>query len=181
MRKVPAKITRRQALKIGGGASLIPLLGTAGLTVAAEPPSAGKQAVEFRSIDPAQARLLAAVARSLFPHDFLGDETYMRIAAAIDAKAAADQATAAILQAALAAFPHDFTAMPEAQREDHVRRLERSPFFELVYAQTLTGLYGDPAVSALLGYEGSSVEFGGYINRGFDDISWLPAQTPDNT
>jgi hypothetical protein len=180
MLKDLAMITRRQALKIGGGASLIPLLSAAGLAVGAVP-SVGKQVLHLRSIDRAQARLLVAMARTLFPHDFLDDETYMRIVAAIDAKATADQGSAAILHAALAAFPYDFTAMPEAKREDYLRRIERSPFFELVYAETLTGLYKDPSVSALLGYEGSSVEFGGYIKRGFDDIAWLPVQTPDDT
>ena len=35
-------------------------------------------------------------------------------------------------------------------------------------------LYYLPAVWALLGFEGSSVEFGGYVDRGFDDIDWLP-------
>jgi hypothetical protein len=26
----------------------------------------------------------------------------------------------------------------------------------------------------LFGYEGSSLEYGGYLERGFDDIGWLP-------
>ncbi len=33
---------------------------------------------------------------------------------------------------------------------------------------------GNPRVAAFFGWEGSSVEHGGYINRGFDDIGWLP-------
>jgi hypothetical protein len=28
----------------------------------------------------------------------------------------------------------------------------------------------------MFGYEGSSVEKGGYLGRGFDDIAWLPKQ-----
>jgi hypothetical protein len=38
----------------------------------------------------------------------------------------------------------------------------------------MAGLYGNPRVAAFFGWEGSSVEHGGYINRGFDDIGWLP-------
>jgi hypothetical protein len=29
-------------------------------------------------------------------------------------------------------------------------------------------------VYRFFGFEGSSVEHGGYIDRGFDDIGWLP-------
>ena len=35
------------------------------------------------------------------------------------------------------------------------------------------GLYNNPAVWRHFGYEGPSAEFGGYINRGFNDIGWL--------
>jgi hypothetical protein len=118
------------------------------------------------------------VARTLFPHDFLGDEQYLKIVGALDAKASVEKDIAAITRAAVAAFPDEFTAMEEARREDYLRSLEGSPFFRLVYQETLVGLYGDPTVASLLGYEGSSVEHGGYRERGFDDISWLPGSTP---
>ena len=32
----------------------------------------------------------------------------------------------------------------------------------------------DTQVWAKLGYQGSSIEYGGYLHRGFDDIDWLP-------
>ena len=32
----------------------------------------------------------------------------------------------------------------------------------------------DTGVWAKLGYQGSSIEYGGYLHRGFDDIDWLP-------
>ncbi len=37
----------------------------------------------------------------------------------------------------------------------------------------VTGLYDNKAVWPLFGYEGSSWEKGGYLNRGFNDIDWL--------
>jgi hypothetical protein len=37
----------------------------------------------------------------------------------------------------------------------------------------VTRLYDNTAVWPLLGYEGSSWEQVGYINRGFNDIDWL--------
>ena len=35
------------------------------------------------------------------------------------------------------------------------------------------GLYDNKTLFPLFGYEGSSWEKGGYVNRGFDDIDWL--------
>ena len=35
-------------------------------------------------------------------------------------------------------------------------------------------LYSDPEVWELLGYEGPSYDKGGYVDRGFDDLDWLP-------
>jgi hypothetical protein len=37
-------------------------------------------------------------------------------------------------------------------------------------------LYSNPQVWPLFGYQGSSLEYGGYLERGFDDIAWLPKE-----
>ena len=37
----------------------------------------------------------------------------------------------------------------------------------------VASLYNNPEVWPKFGYEGSSAEHGGYINRGFSDIDWL--------
>jgi hypothetical protein len=174
----PTVLLRRDILKIGGSATLLPLASVLGLTAPIQRVDADARALELKSFDRAQSGLLLSVTRTLFPHDFLPDEQYMKIVAVLDAKAAADKSVAMIMGAALSAFPDDFATMEEVKREDYLRTLEGSPFFRLVYQETLVGLYGDPAVSALLGYEGSSVEHGGYLERGFDDISWLPTNKP---
>jgi hypothetical protein len=171
-------VSRRAILKIAGGATLLPLASVLGLAGPIARADASPQTVELKSLDRAQAGLLLSVTRTVFPHDFLADDQYMKIVAALDAKAAADTDVATMMKATLAAFPDDFTVMDEAKREDYLRRLEGSPFFQLVFQETIVGLYGDPAVSTLLGYEGSSVEHGGYLERGFDDISWLPMVKP---
>jgi hypothetical protein len=171
-------VSRRDILKIGGSATLVPLASVLGLAAPVQRALASPYAVEFKSLDRARARLLLSVMRTLFPHDFLPDDQYLKIVEMIDAKAAADPGVASMVNAALAAFPVDFAATDEVQREDYLRSIEGSPFFGIIYQETLVGLYGDPAVSTLLGFEGSSVDHGGYLKRGFDDISWLPADEP---
>ena len=167
-------LSRRKVLAIGGGVTLLPL---ASLVDLASVPQAhaSDSALKLTALDHREAVLLLGVSRTLFPHDFLEDRQYMKIVAALDSKATTDKDVAATLKAALKGMPDDFAASAEAHREEYLRTLEATPFFRLVYQETLTGLYGDPAVATVLGDEGSSVEHGGYIQRGFDDISWLPA------
>jgi hypothetical protein len=37
----------------------------------------------------------------------------------------------------------------------------------------VVSLYNQPAVWAKLGYQGASAQYGGYINRGFADQTWM--------
>jgi hypothetical protein len=162
---LPDMISRRAALK------LLSVLGLAGLlpstATAAELPA-------LSTLDSRQAELLQATAKTLFPHDFLDDKYYLAVVTAIDSRAAADDSFANVLIAALTKYPDGFAEMSEADREAYLGSIEDSAYFELVYDATLQNLYGSPEVARLFGYEGSSIEFGGYINRGFDNADWLP-------
>ena len=53
--------------------------------------------------------------------------------------------------------------------------MEGSEFFATIRTATINNLYTNPLVYRFFGFEGSSVEHGGYIRRGFDDIGWLPS------
>ncbi len=50
-----------------------------------------------------------------------------------------------------------------------------TPFFGFMHFNTAEIVMRDPALWATLGYQGSAIEHGGYLYRGFDDINWLPA------
>jgi hypothetical protein len=45
----------------------------------------------------------------------------------------------------------------------------------MVRAEVVTTLYNDTEVWQILGWEGESFSKGGYLERGFDDLDWLPA------
>ena len=55
-----------------------------------------------------------------------------------------------------------------------VTAIEGSDYFELVKSTAVVELYDNPLVWKAFGYEGPSVHLGGYIDRGFDDLDWLP-------
>jgi len=180
MSKAFSGVSRRQILAVGSGVTLLPLASLLEFACPVPSASASDDSLRLTTFDPREAALLQCVSRTLFPHDFLDDRQYMKIVATLDSKAAADKDVAVTLRAALERFPDNFAATVEAHREDYLRSLEGSVFFKLTYQETLAGLYGDPVVAALLGDEGSSIEHGGYLQRGFDDLSWLPADKAAN-
>ncbi len=60
-------------------------------------------------------------------------------------------------------------------RQDTVKLLAGTPFFNFLHWSAAEIVLREPKLWEQLGYEGSSIEHGGYLNRGFDDIDWLPA------
>ena len=163
-------LTRRahlQALFAAGVAAAVP--GGVPAWAADEPSTAP----DLEHLDATQATILLAVTRTLFPHDMLGDRFYWPVVASIDA-AMSGAATSKAVSAGLAALGADFAGLDAAAREAALAKLEGTPFFTLAYNETINGLYTNKELWQLFGYEGSSVEHGGYINRGFDKIDWLP-------
>ena len=134
-------------------------------------------ALSTSSLDPHAAETLMAMARQLFPHDRLGDQYYAAVIEAIDKLATNDAALRKLLVEGVAAL--DATrGLPWLQLSDGgrisvLKSLENSEFFATMRMATINNLYGNPLVYRFFGFEGSSVEHGGYIDRGFDDIGWL--------
>jgi hypothetical protein len=162
---------RREFLKQTAVASMILGAGIAATTPVAAGPLKALSANEGHS--------LLMMARTLFPHDFLGDNYYMNIVNSIDAKAAADANTKSMVQDGikmLDSYAGKFSAQSEASRTSFLQSVEKSRagFFGMVYGETVGGLYGNQDIWKIIGFEGSAVEKGGYINRGFNDINWLP-------
>ena len=131
-----------------------------------------------RIISTSQAATLTAMARHLFPHDRLGDQYYAAAVEALDEQAAEDPDLAAELVAGIAeldgAMGMPFIRLSPGNQLKVLESLEDTPFFSTVRAATLGALYTNDTVARDFGFEGSSVEYGGYINRGFNDLGWLP-------
>ena len=129
-------------------------------------------------LDASQARKLLVMARHLFPHDSLGDQYYAVVVEALDAQAAADAGVGKTLLDGIAKLDGargiDFLALSDGGQLEVIEALEGTDFFGTVHGATVNNLYGNPLVYRNFGFEGSSVEFGGYLERGFDDAGWLP-------
>jgi hypothetical protein len=119
-----------------------------------------------------QAATLFHLLRVAYPHPSFPDAPYERTAKAVQDADGAEALLAAGLDELNAAG--DFTALSEAEATAALERIADGPFFKLIHSTTVVALYDDHEVWDLLGYQGSSFEKGGYLNRGFDDLDWLP-------
>ena len=129
------------------------------------------------ALKPATMATLIQVARDVYPHDRLADRYY---ATAMKAHDNADQApmieqwVSYLNQLAMTAGSARYAETPREQdRVALLRKIEGSEFFKTVQGGMVVGLYNNPEVWPLFGFEGESFSKGGYINRGFDDIDWL--------
>jgi hypothetical protein len=118
-------------------------------------------------VDP--AGVLGLLAHELFPHDSVSPDRYRRVAEAFLAGNAeqGERLTLAVRAA-------DFATISPPQRLALLNDLQLTPDFQVFRFHTLTMLYADLSVIRDFGYQGPSLEKGGYLTRGFDDIDWLP-------
>jgi hypothetical protein len=123
-------------------------------------------------------RTLTAMVRVMFPHPRFPDGPYERTAAAIAEAAQSDVRLRGQLEQGLreldTAGGRPFVELDPDAALELLRAMSTSTFFQAVRGQTILTLYDDREVWALLGYEGSAFEHGGYVDRGFADLDWLP-------
>jgi hypothetical protein len=134
-------------------------------------------AMETSVLKPETFATLVQMARDIYPHDRVGDEYYVIAVKGYDTAEAAEGIEAGIAALNAAAQgkgnPSYLETEWERDRVDILRGMEDSAFFQQIRGGLVTGLYNQKAVWPIFGYEGSSFEFGGYIDRGFNDINWL--------
>ena len=109
------------------------------------------------------------VARVMFPHDMLPDIAYAKVIRALEGEAETIEAGVAALD-----DPTPFLELDEDRQLEVLRGLEGTDYFELVRSTAVVELYDNPLVWKAFGYEGPSSHLGGYVDRGFDDLDWLP-------
>jgi hypothetical protein len=138
----------------------------------------GAWAMSLQALDQHTATTMVLVARELYPHDRLGDIYYAKVVESLDGKAAANKDVGKLLADGVAELDKSEGAvkwldLSPGYRLASLTQLEATPFFQTVRGECITAIYNNPAVWRHFGYEGSSYEFGGYIERGFDDLGWL--------
>ena len=170
----PQTLNRRDLLR---GAAMLAGTIAAGSVLAGIAPSRA-WALELNRLSAHEGTTLIAFGKTLYPHKTLDTAVYALLAKDLDAKAAATPAVAAQLTAGTAALDAaaggNFATASAANQLRAAKSLEGTPFFKLVRGECITSLYNNEMAFAHFGYQGSSWQKGGYIRRGFDDLTWLP-------
>jgi hypothetical protein len=133
--------------------------------------------IKLTEFDEREARTLTVLTRAMFPHRALDDRYYFAVVEQLDRGAAASADTLEMLRSGIAqldaAAERAWIDVPVDDKLRVMEELQTEPFFGAILNQTIDVLYRNRDVWKLLGYEGSSIEYGGYLNRGFNDIDWL--------
>ena len=138
---------------------------------------------EGSGLNAQESRTLVKFTRDLFPHDRLDDSFYLNAIAPLQDEALKDASVRKMLSDGLGqlnAATIESAGKPYAEVSEEkvrvlaVKKIEGSAFFTKVYTATMTPLYNQPALWPKFGYEGPSSAKGGYLDRGFDEIDWLP-------
>ncbi|MCV3271354.1 twin-arginine translocation signal domain-containing protein [Roseobacter sinensis] len=168
----PRAMTRRQLLKNSAAAGSAFVVG-AGYLAGAD----AAWATETSALEPRTMATLVQMARDIYPHDRVSDEYYVVAVKGYDTPEAAEEIEVgiAMLDGAARGKGHGsyLDIGWERERVDVLRQIEASPFFQKIRGGLVTGLYNQKAVWPIFGYEGESFSQGGYLDRGFDDITWL--------
>jgi hypothetical protein len=173
-----SKFDRRVFLK--GAASTVPAVAVASTTGLGVTDAWAEDA---KALSPATLKTLVKVARDIYPHDILADRYYIVAVKPWDGKAAEDASVKTLITDGITRLDQDardrhkvpYIEVPwEADRVALLLGIEQTAFFKAVRSDLVVSLYNQKEVWPKFGYEGSSAEHGGYINRGFSDIDWLP-------
>lgn len=135
-------------------------------------------ALALRALNEEQGRTLLSFARTLYPHERLPDAVYALPVKTLDEQAAADVELKRMLVDGLRRLDGgrsgSFVQAERAEQLRRVRALQGDGFFERVRSTCITTLYDNEMCFAAFGYPGASWQQGGYLTRGFQDLTWLP-------
>lgn len=126
------------------------------------------------------AKILARMARLYYPHDDVADAVYVQTVDGILSAAASDPQLQELLDGAYVALDragdHRFIELDANSQLAAMTKVQDEVFFTAIKFQVLARFYANSEVWKVINYPGSSVEYGGYVDRGFNDIDWLPEE-----
>jgi hypothetical protein len=112
----------------------------------------------------------------MYPHDALPDDVYARVGEKLTQAAHEDSGAARMIEDGVSSLNggRPFAELSADEQLETLKAIENSDFLELVRSTAVVEVYSDERTWQLVGYEGPSFDNGGYINRGFNDLGWLP-------
>lgn len=167
-------LSRRGFLKATGltAASAVALT-MAGLSI-----SSNAWSMTLTTIDTKTGRSISALCRTLYPHKHLSDMYYDACVEGLDGKARTDAELLKLLTKGINTLDSycktSFLEASASERLIAAKKITGTPFFNQVRSHVIVALYNNDKIWKSFGYQGPSFPYGGYLDRGFNDINWLP-------
>ena len=167
-------INRRRFLVISGftlvavSAGSLPALAIAG---------SSNRTISLAVFNQAQGETLLYISRALYPHSSLQDGYYLAAVESFDKGLRKNATLAASIKRdllMLAGNTPDFAGLTLQRQTAALDSMQDTTLFDSLRQHLITALYNNPDVWTHFGYQGPSFAKGGYLERGFNDISWLP-------
>jgi len=125
--------------------------------------------------NPNDRKLISKMIKTLYPHNTFPSGPYERTTDDVINKGNADAGKMLMMRDGIRELnANSFSDLNFNDATKYLKSIEGSAFFNHVRGTSVVTLYNDKEVWDVLGYEGSSFDKGGYINRGFNDLNWLP-------
>jgi len=173
-------MNRRQFLQTSGLAAAGAAMVASGTVIMA---ADGAWALELQAIGAEDGLTLLTMTRRIYPHETLADMYYAGVVEALDKEAAGNGDIQALLKDGVArldqAMGLKWRELSDGNQMQVLEAMSSDPFFQKVRGTAVVALYNNPLVWRHFGYEGASYDFGGYFERGFDDLTWLAAPPAD--
>ncbi|MBV8095433.1 MAG: gluconate 2-dehydrogenase subunit 3 family protein [Acetobacteraceae bacterium] len=181
MREIDRRTQIGRRVLLRGAATAIPAaaLASAGMGISAQ----AIWAQSAKNLNPHTMATLVLVARDIYPHDQIADSYYVKAVQPYDEKVATDSKLREMIEQGVARLDADaqnhfktpyIEVLSQQGRLTILQGETLVPFFNKLRSDLVVALYNQPDLWRRFGYLGSSFEYGGYINRGFNDIDWLP-------
>lgn len=168
-------ISRRVFLKASGGALAGTLVFASGPIALLAPSRSWSMPLD--TLSSRQGEVLLAVTRRVFPHPDMEDAVYAHVVKSLDRAAQEDAAVHELLHDGIAGLDEaaggDWLALDDAARQVSIEDIAGTDFFEKIRSDAVVSLYDNPLAYAHFGYQGAEGD-GGYLTRGFNDLTWLP-------
>lgn len=122
--------------------------------------------------------IIAELAYQLLPVQERGAAVYVAVAQQLMHRASQSAAVAQLIDSGIESLEGQkelpWLQLTEEQRRASITANYRTPFVGMVRWTANEVVLRDQQVWQQVGYQGSAIEYGGYLQRGFDDIDWLP-------
>ncbi|AAZ25461.1 MULTISPECIES: transcriptional initiation protein Tat [Colwellia] len=122
------------------------------------------------------SQTMLKLAKDIYPHEMLENKYYQKIVddLAKQEKKLIGEGIAMLDQLSIEKLGQPFLNVGyEPDRIRVLRSIEDNPFFIKVRTALMFGIYDNKDLFHLFGYQGSSWEKGGYIDRGLNELDWL--------